>query len=81
MQTKVTYLAADTYTPVGIYLRLRDSFPHSLLLECTDYSSRQNAYSYISLFPIAGIQATPGKLKYTINRREGCVLNTIAQQA
>jgi anthranilate synthase component I len=65
MQTKVTYLAADTYTPVGIYLRLRDAFPHSLLLECTDYSSRQNAYSYISLFPIAGIQATPGKLKYT----------------
>ena len=58
MQTKVTYLTADTYTPVGIYLRLRDAFPHSLLLECTDYSSRQNAYSYISLYPIAGIHAT-----------------------
>jgi anthranilate synthase component I len=63
MQTKVTYLAADTYTPVGIYLRLRDAFPHSLLLECTDYSSRQNAYSYISLLPVAGIIASSEKIK------------------
>jgi anthranilate synthase component 1 len=58
MQTRITQLPGDTYTPVGIYLRMRDVFPHSLLLECTDYSSRENAFSYITLKPIAGIRAT-----------------------
>jgi len=59
MQTLTTQLPGDTFTPVGIYLRLRDIFPHALLLECTDYSSRQNAYSYIAIKPFAGIMATP----------------------
>ncbi len=58
MKTLTTHLPGDTYTPVGIYLRLRDVFPQSLLLECTDYSSRENAYSYITIRPIAGIKAT-----------------------
>lgn len=58
MKTKTTHLPGDTYTPVGVYLRLRDIFPHSLLLECTDYSSRKNAFSYITLKPLAGIKAT-----------------------
>lgn len=49
---------ADTYTPVSVYLRLRDVFPQSLLLECSDYSSPQNAFSYITLAPLAGITAT-----------------------
>ena len=61
MQTRITQLPGDTYTPVGIYLRLRDVFPHSLLLECTDYSSRENAFSYITLKPVAGIKATAGQ--------------------
>ncbi len=58
MKTLITKLPGDTHTPVGIYLRLRDVFPQSLLLECTDYSSRENAYSYITVKPIAGIRAT-----------------------
>jgi anthranilate synthase component I len=49
-------LPADTLTPVGIYLRLRDVYPGSLLLECTDYSSRTNAFSYICLNPVLGIE-------------------------
>jgi len=49
-------LPADTLTPVGIYLRLRDIYPCSLLLECTDYSSRTNAFSYICLHPVLGIE-------------------------
>jgi anthranilate synthase component 1 len=49
---------ADTLTPVGIYLRLRDVYPCSLLLECTDYSSRNNAFSYICLNPVLGIEVT-----------------------
>jgi anthranilate synthase component I len=56
LQHEVQELPADTLTPVGIYLRLRDIYPGSLLLECTDYSSRTNAFSYICLNPILGIE-------------------------
>jgi anthranilate synthase component 1 len=38
-------LLADTTTPVSIYLRLRDVFPNSLLLESSDYHSRENSLS------------------------------------
>ncbi|WP_256010851.1 anthranilate synthase component I family protein [Desertivirga xinjiangensis] len=48
-------LLADTTTPVSIYLRLRDVFPNSLLLESSDYHSRENSISYVCCDPIAGI--------------------------
>ena len=54
LQFNTQELPADTLTPVGIYLRLRDVYPGSLLLECTDYSSRTNAFSYICLNPVLG---------------------------
>jgi anthranilate synthase component 1 len=53
-------MPADTLTPVGVYLRLRDAYPGALLLECTDYSSRTNALSYICLNPVLGYE-TNGK--------------------
>lgn len=40
---------------MSIYLRLRDSFPNSLLLESSEYQSRDNNISYICCQPIAGI--------------------------
>ena len=40
-------LLADTTTPVSIYLRLRDVFPNSILLESSDYHSRENSLSYV----------------------------------
>lgn len=49
-------LPADTHTPVGIYLKLRDAYPGTIMLECTDYSSQQNAFSHICLNPILGIE-------------------------
>ncbi|HWK55792.1 MAG TPA: anthranilate synthase component I family protein [Parapedobacter sp.] len=49
-------LLADTTTPVSTYLRLRDVFPNSLLLESSDYHSRENNMSYICCEPIAGIK-------------------------
>ncbi len=48
-------LLADTTTPVSIYLRLRDVFPNSLLLESSDYHSRENSMSYVCCEPIAGL--------------------------
>ncbi len=46
---------ADTATPVSIYLRLRDVFPNTILLESSDYHSRENSVSYVCADPVAGI--------------------------
>lgn len=56
-------LLADTTTPVSIYLRLRDVFPNSILLESSDYHSRENSLSYVCCDPIAGIVLTGDKLE------------------
>jgi anthranilate synthase component 1 len=53
---------ADTITPVSIYLRLRDVFPNTLLLESSDYHSRENSVSYVCADPVAGIILQNGKL-------------------
>lgn len=56
-------LLADTTTPVSIYLRLRDVFPNALLLESSDYHSRENSTSYICCEPISGLLLDQGSLK------------------
>ncbi len=55
---KTTYknLLADTITPVSVYLKLRDRFPNSLLLESSDYHANRNSFSYICCNPIASIK-------------------------
>jgi anthranilate synthase component I len=58
-------LLADTTTPVSIYLRLRDVFPNSLLLESSDYHSRENSTSYVCCEPIAGLVLDDGALRLT----------------
>ncbi|GAA4931089.1 anthranilate synthase component I family protein [Mucilaginibacter defluvii] len=56
-------LLADTTTPVSIYLRLRDVYPNSLLLESSDYHSRENSMSYVCCEPIGGLTLNKGELK------------------
>lgn len=58
-------MLADTTTPVSIYLRLRDIFPNSLLLESSDYHSRENNMSYVCCGPIAGIKLGQQELEIT----------------
>lgn len=48
-------LLADLDTPVGIYLKVRDLYTHSALLESSDYHGVENSYSYIGFCPIGGI--------------------------
>lgn len=55
IKTRHERLLADTTTPVAIYLRLRDIYPNSILLESSEYHSRDNNISYICCQPIAGI--------------------------
>ncbi|MCD0487150.1 anthranilate synthase component I family protein [Pedobacter sp. MC2016-14] len=53
---------ADTTTPVSIYLRLRDVFPNTILLESSDYHSRENSVSYVCAEPVAGIMLKDDQL-------------------
>ena len=55
LHTSYKKLLADTTTPVSIYLRMRDVFPNSILLESSDYHSRENSMSYVCCDPVAGI--------------------------
>ncbi|NCD68603.1 anthranilate synthase component I family protein [Mucilaginibacter agri] len=63
IHTTYKKLLADTTTPVSIFLRLRDVFPNSLLLESSDYHSRENSMSYVCCEPIAGLVLSNGQLK------------------
>tara|TARA_R110002072_G_scaffold108026_2_gene234620 strand:- start:14625 stop:16031 length:1407 start_codon:yes stop_codon:yes gene_type:complete len=56
LKTYSKRLLADTLTPVSVYLRLRDKFPNSLLLESSDYHANDNSFSYICCNPIASIK-------------------------
>lgn len=49
-------MLGDVYTPVGIYLRLRDRFRDTILLESTDHHVSENSYSFICINAIAGIE-------------------------
>ena len=60
--TKSLRLLADTVTPVSIYLKIRDIYPNSLLLESSDYHGNENSYSYICFKPIASFKADRGTI-------------------
>lgn len=65
-------LLADTCTPVGLYLALRDRYPGSLLLESSDYHGAENSSSFICLDPVAFISVSNEglELKYPDGKTE-----------
>lgn len=62
LKTDYKLLLGDTITPVSIYLKLRDRFPNSFLLESSDYHGNEDIYSYICCKPIAGIKVENGMI-------------------
>lgn len=71
-------MLADVYTPVGIYLRIRDRFRDTVLLESTDHHSMENSYSFICINAIAGIEissASSIELKLPAEKPERMVIN------
>ncbi len=54
-------MLADVYTPVAIYLRVRDRFRDTVLLESTDNHAAENSYSFICINAIAGIEISSAK--------------------
>jgi anthranilate synthase component I len=55
-KTRSKKLLADTLTPVNIYLKLRDVFASSILLESSDYHGHENSLSFICCEPLASFQ-------------------------
>jgi anthranilate synthase component 1 len=56
---------ADSYTPVSVYLKIRDKFPNSILLESSDYRGNENSFSFICFNQIAHIKIDNGILEQT----------------
>jgi len=54
-------MLADVFTPVGIYLRIRDRFRDTVLLESTDHNTSENSYSFICINAIGGIEISSAK--------------------
>ena len=54
-QTTSKTILADLYTPVGVYMRLRDLYPQSALMESSDYHDQSNSRSFIGIHPIASV--------------------------
>lgn len=54
--TSCRRILADVFTPVGIYMRLRDRFRDTILLESTDHHASENSWSFIGVNAIAGIE-------------------------
>ena len=53
-------ILADLYTPVGVYMRLRDLYPQSALMESSDYHEQNNSRSFIGINPIASVAVGHG---------------------
>lgn len=54
-QTTSRTILADLYTPVGVYMRLRDLYPQSALMESSDYHDAGNSHSFIGIHPMASV--------------------------
>jgi anthranilate synthase component 1 len=65
-KTYTRQLLADTITPVNIYLKLRDVFAASVLLESSDYHGNENSLSFICCEPIATFKVANGHAEITL---------------
>ena len=58
-------ILADSYTPVGVYMRLRDLYPQSALMESSDYHDSNNSRSFIGIEPMASVAIGHGMATVT----------------
>ncbi|HBK70575.1 MAG TPA: anthranilate synthase component I [Flavobacteriaceae bacterium] len=69
LKTNHKKIIADTITPVSVYLKIRDKYPNSILLESSDYHGNDNSFSYICFNPIASIKVENEKITQTFPDR------------
>lgn len=63
LKTHYKQILADTITPVSVYLKIRDQFSNSILLESSDYHGNENSFSYICFKPIASLKIESNQMK------------------
>ncbi|WP_272150044.1 anthranilate synthase component I family protein [Tenacibaculum aiptasiae] len=61
---------ADTITPVSLYLKTRDKYANSLLLESSDYHSKENSYSFLCIEPLITIKAEGNDISFSYQKKE-----------
>lgn len=61
---------ADTITPVSLYLKTRDKYANSLLLESSDYHSKENSYSFLCIEPLITIKAEENTISFSYKKKE-----------
>lgn len=72
-KTNSSEFLGDTITPVGIYLRFRDQFPSSIMMESSDYHGNEHSYSYICFDPISRFMVKEGQIKTQFPGQEATV--------
>ena len=63
IQTQTKTVLADVQTPVSIYLKVRDVYPESALLESSDFHGNENSYSMVGLNPMARFEVRDGQVR------------------
>ncbi|MCD7899308.1 MAG: anthranilate synthase component I family protein [Bacteroides sp.] len=58
--THCKQILGDLHTPVSIYLKVRDLYPQSVLMESSDFHANENSLSFIALCPMANISVNKG---------------------
>jgi anthranilate synthase component 1 len=81
LKTYTKRLLADTITPVNIYLKLRDVYAGSILLESSDYHGHENSLSFICCDPIASflVKDTIAECSYPDGHYESKVIQKVGQ--
>jgi anthranilate synthase component 1 len=65
VKTQTRTIPADLETPVAIYLKIRDLYPQSALLESSDYHTNHGSVSLIGIDPIAKFEVGGEKITKT----------------
>jgi anthranilate synthase component 1 len=65
-KTNSKTIIGDLHTPVSIYLKVRDMFSQSVLMESSDYHAGENSLSFIALSPLANIGVNSGIVTTTL---------------
>lgn len=60
-RTNSRAMMGDMLTPVAAYMKLRDIYPQSALMESSDYHGGDNSRSFIGLEPIASVSVSHGE--------------------
>ncbi|MFM2392952.1 MAG: hypothetical protein RLZZ546_934, partial [Bacteroidota bacterium] len=66
IKTKQKEILSDLYTPVSLFLKLRDKYANVLLLESSEYANKEGSYSFIVFDELASLEVKDFmvKIKY-----------------